>query len=109
MEEDEVRWMKIDNITEIGIDDIGRLYIKPENKKFTMIWRSATEVHWDEKDNFLYSPKPREWTYLMWYKQIASAILNEYGCKLIITPDTRWISVPDDLKLQILLFNSTFL
>jgi hypothetical protein len=93
--------MKTDSITEIGIDDIGRLYIKPENQKFTMIWRSATEVHWDEKNNFLYSPKPREWTYLMWYKHIISVVDSECLCKLLITPDTKWLLIPEDLKQEI--------
>ncbi len=93
--------MHIDNITEIGIDDSGRLYVKPEKEKITMIYRAAMEVHWDTKYEFLYSPKPREWTYLMWYKQIISAALDEYGCKLITTPNTKWISIPDELSQEI--------
>ncbi|WP_316787692.1 hypothetical protein [Pedobacter frigoris] len=55
--------MKSDSITEIGIDSKERLYIIPENEQFTMIWRSASEVHWDENRLRLYSPKPREWSY----------------------------------------------
>jgi len=93
--------MAFDDILEIGIDENGRLFIKPEKNKFTLIYRSATEVHWDENKDFLYSPKPREWTYLDWYRHIVSAIEIEYGCKLIIRPNTKWISIPEDLKQEI--------
>lgn len=50
--------MITDEIIEIGIDDLVRLYIKPKIQKFTLIYRTATEVHWDAKNGFLYSPKP---------------------------------------------------
>ncbi|WP_431311605.1 hypothetical protein [Pedobacter albus] len=56
--------MQVENILEIGIDKLERLYIKPEKLSFVLIYRSATEVHWDSNGHFLYSPKPREWTYL---------------------------------------------
>lgn len=91
--------MKTDNIKEIGIDDEGRLFIRPEKEQFHMIWRSATEVHWDN-DGFLYSPKPRDWSYLDWYKHIV-AIAEDYGCKLVPTARTRWSSIPDELRNEI--------
>ena len=93
-----------DSISEISIDDSGRLCIKPTTKEFTFIYRSATEVHWDNNKRFLYSPKPREWTYLDWYKQIFSAILSEYGCELTTTTDTKWSKIPEELKRDILDF-----
>ncbi|MFM7895444.1 MAG: hypothetical protein ACKO8L_05815, partial [Flavobacterium sp.] len=60
--------MRFDEIIEIGIDELERLYIKPKKEKFTLIYRTATEVHWDNEKHFLYSPKPKDWTYLDWYK-----------------------------------------
>lgn len=39
--------MTQDDIIEIGIDKSDRLYIKPKTEKFSMIYRSAAEVHWD--------------------------------------------------------------
>jgi hypothetical protein len=56
--------MRTDNIIEVGIDRLERLYIKPKEERFTLIYRTATEVHWDNKDYFLYSPKPKDWSYL---------------------------------------------
>lgn len=53
--------MTTDNITEVGINTDGQLYLKPYKEKFPLIWRSASEVHWNDKEHHLYSPKPREW------------------------------------------------
>jgi hypothetical protein len=52
--------MILDEIIEIGIDNLQRLYIKPKKVKFTLIYRTATQVHWDSEKLFLYSPKPNE-------------------------------------------------
>jgi len=52
--------MTIDKILEIGIDHKERLFIKPGKERFTLIYRTASEVHWDSNGLFLYSPKPRE-------------------------------------------------
>jgi hypothetical protein len=94
-----------DNIAEIFIDGIGRLCIKPEKEKFVMIYRSATEVHWDANRNLLYSSKPREWTYFNWYKHIVSTIFTECNCRLKITNHTKWVSISEDLKEDIIAFD----
>src|SRR5688572_7804848 len=94
--------MITDKILEIGIDEAGKLYLKPEKEKFTLIYRSATEVHWDATKMFLYSPKPREWSYLDWYKHIVSVIKTEAYCTLKITLETKWVNVPDELQQEIL-------
>ena len=92
--------MKIDNIIEIGIDNMERLYIKPEQTKFTLIYRTATEVHWDNKSLFLYSPEPKNWTYLQWYKHIIN-VAEDCNCKLIITEKTKWKNISEELKSEI--------
>ena len=56
IEADAGRAMKTDFIKEIKIDESGRLCIFPEKEKFTLIYRSAAEVHWDNDHLFLYSP-----------------------------------------------------
>jgi len=93
--------MRTDKIIKIEIDESGRLLITPDTERFTMIYRSAAEVHWDNKMNALYSPKPREWSYLDWYKHIVSLIVTDCNCRLLITESTEWINVPDDLKNEI--------
>jgi Integron Cassette Protein Hfx_Cass5 len=91
-----------DNISEIGIDDKERLFIKPEKATFPLIYRTATEVHWDDKNKFLYSPKPNEWTYLDWYKQIIGVVETECNYKLKLKNATKWTNISDDLKKQII-------
>jgi hypothetical protein len=93
--------MRTDKIIKIEIDESGRLLITPDTERFTMIYRSAAEVHWDNKMNSLYSSKPREWSYLDWYKHIVSLIVTDCNCQLLITESTDWINVPDDLKNEI--------
>lgn len=101
--------MTTDNIIAVGIDKEGRLFIKPQTKRFTLVWRSATEVHWNDKEAYLYSPKPREWSYFDWYKHMVEVIAKNYNCKLLIVNDADWLNVPDELKSQILQFtNSEF-
>lgn len=93
--------MKKDFITSIEIDNEGRLMIKPEKEKFTLIYRTASEVHWDQAKSALYSPKPREWSYLDWYKHIIRIVKEECLCGLFLTKKTNWINIPPELKSQI--------
>jgi len=90
-----------EEIIEIGIDDKERLFIKPKKERFALIYRTATEVHWDEKENFLYSPKPREWSYFDWFRQITSVVETDCNCKLLLTTRTIWTNIPNELKIQI--------
>jgi hypothetical protein len=100
--------MKADIIVEIGINDSGQLYIKPQNEQFTMIWRSATEVNWNEKENYLYSPKPGEWSYLDWYKHIVAVVRDECNIQLHISVSTVFVNLNDELKQDIIIFDSGF-
>jgi len=94
--------VKTDNIKEIKIDDFGRFCLYPENAQFDYIYRAAAEVNWDAKDLFLYSPKPREWSYFNWYLQIIAAVRNEYGYILMVTENTKWTNIADDSKQLII-------
>ena len=58
------------------------------------------EVHWEPNERFLYSPKPREWTYFDWFRQIINAAA-EQSCVLHITPETSWNRIDTDLRSQI--------
>ena len=93
--------MRVDNITEVGIDKLGRLYIKPKEEKFTLIYRTAIEVHWDNEEYFLYSPKPKDWSYLNWYQHIIKVIETECNCRLNLTKDTVWKNINEELKTEI--------
>lgn len=91
-----------DEIVEVGIDKNGRLIIRPKRERFSLIYRTTTEVHWDEKDLFLYSPKPREWSYFDCYRHIIDVADKECSSKLILTHRTIWTNIENDLKKQII-------
>jgi hypothetical protein len=44
--------MTINKISETGIDDKELLYINPDKERFTLTYRTATEVYWDNKGLF---------------------------------------------------------
>lgn len=93
--------MERDEIIEIGIDSEERLYLVPKSKQFPLIYREAKEVSWSPEGKCLYSPKPREWSYVRWYNQIVNAA-KEQSCILSISKNVKWVDVPESLKLEIL-------
>jgi hypothetical protein len=93
--------METDQIKRIEIDEDGRLHIYPLKSKFPMIYRTATEVHWNPERKSLYSPTPREWTYFEWYKHIVNVVEEGGLYSFQITEVTQWINIPDDLKNEI--------
>ena len=90
----------IDQIIEIGIDDRGRLYIKPKEKEYPMIYREAVEVHWDHEGKFLYSPKPRDWSYFDWFRHILDTA-DPRCMELKLTEETKWKEINEELRFQI--------
>lgn len=91
-----------DEIIEVGIDKNERLFIRPKNERFTLIYRTATEVHWDDNELFLYSPEPRERSHLDWFRHIIDVADKECNCKLVLTRRTLWRNIENDLKKQII-------
>lgn len=90
-----------DAISEVGISDEGGLYVRPASATFEYIWRAAMEVHWDPQRRRLFGPKPKEWTYVDWFKQIVAAAADEYGTQLRLTPQTAWANTPDAVRADI--------
>ncbi len=93
--------MTEDAISEVGIDSEGRLYVRPSSVSFEYIYRAAMEVNWDAKERRLFSPRPREWTYADWFRQIVAAAADEYGIRLKLTIETTWSNIAEPLKNEI--------
>jgi len=93
--------MESDLIIEIGIDNEKRLYVKPESKSFPYIYREAMEVHWNDKELYLYGAKPRQWEYKDWYVQILSAAKVQ-NCVLKLAENCVWSGISNELKEKIL-------
>jgi Integron Cassette Protein Hfx_Cass5 len=90
-----------DQIVEVGIDQDGKLYVRPGEQTFSYIYRAAMGVGWDSLRRALFAPKAREWSYLDWFRQILAAAADEYGVRLRIGAATTWSDVPDLLRSQI--------
>lgn len=94
--------MNKEKIIMVGIDELDRLFVKPESKSFPSIYRAAMEVNWDEDKKVLFSPKPREWSYQNWFEQIINAVKNECNTILIVDENTRWENISQNTKEDIL-------
>ncbi|OGD67388.1 hypothetical protein A2442_02685 [Candidatus Campbellbacteria bacterium RIFOXYC2_FULL_35_25] len=94
--------IKIENIAEIKIDSSGRLFVRPEKRIFDLIYKGVYPVSWDDNNKFLYYPNPEKMTYMETYSEILAAVLNEYDCRLKLTPNTVWVNIPDNIKKFIL-------
>ena len=92
--------MKQEFVAAIEIDSAGRIHVTPSGSEFPYIYREAMEVSWSDSSKTLHSPVPREWTYAQWVQQIFAAAA-EQGVKLILGPDTKWINVPDLLRVEL--------
>lgn len=93
--------MQYEAITEVGIDSMDRLYVCPAITSFDHRYRAGMGVHWDSEKRRLFSPKPREWSYVRWFEQIVAAAAGEYGVQLGLTPQTVWSNVPEELRSAI--------
>ena len=96
--------MDLVEINEVRISEDGKLFIKPTSnpsKVFKFVYRAAMEVYWDEDTQCFYTPKPREWTYLDWYKQVLAAVVSEMGVQLSITENTDWKNIPVKVQQEI--------
>lgn len=98
--------MERDAISEIGIDDKGRLYVAPETKTFPYIYREAMEVHWNETRRYLFAPPPPRAQLAMpiWWFQRILAAAREQACELYFSSETKWHNVPVELKDEIVTF-----
>jgi hypothetical protein len=91
-----------EHIDEIGIDEDGRLYVRPRQRTFPFIWRAAMGIEWDPSRSALLGPKPpNDWSYLQWFTQIVDAASGEYGVRLKISTGTVWTNVPDAIRHEI--------
>jgi Integron Cassette Protein Hfx_Cass5 len=81
------------DITKIGIDDLGRLIVYPKlsaGQDYAFIYRAGMEVNWDPQSKCLFTPVPREWSLAQWFAQIFRAMKSEYGVRLVVSDDTKW-------------------
>ena len=86
-------------ISQVEIDGDGQLHVVPADRSFAYIYREGMEVQWDAARTSLHSPKPREWSYARWFKQILAAARAQ-DCQLELSSNTRWLNIDAGLKEQ---------
>jgi hypothetical protein len=97
-------------ITKIEIDESGKLLVTPIinwNDFFQFIYRAATGVRWNENSKCFVAPVPKEWSQFDWYANIVTSVRSENGVNLKITPRTKWLNVPDSLKVKIMNYDKS--
>lgn len=45
-------------------------------------------------------PRPGEWSYQKWFRQIVAAVASEYRIQLVLRPDTIWVNVGDGMRSE---------
>lgn len=89
-------------IAEVGLDDEGRMFVRPTKGSFEHVYRAAMGVYWDEPSRRLsHSQPPKDWTPVQWFQQIVAAVADEYGVLLKPTFQTTWADVPNELRSAI--------
>ena len=101
----------MDNIKIIKVEvlETKELSVTPEvnrNDLFQFIYRTATGVTWNEKEQCFISPIPKEWSHFDWYANIVDSVISEMGVNLIITKSTKWHNVPQNIQDNITNYES---
>ena len=90
--------MRQEQIAEVRIDDLHRLFLRPVETTFDKIYRAAMGVDWDEEAQALVGPAPREIGHSRWFEHILAAAADEYGVALTLGPHTVWTNVSPDVR-----------
>jgi hypothetical protein len=90
-----------EELTQIGLNDKNQLFLKPKNKSFSMIYRLAKGINWDNLENTLHSMPIDEWSKYKWYLHILNTIYKECGIELIPTKKTEYINLDRKSQNQI--------
>lgn len=82
-----------EEITDIGIDEKSQLFVKPRTRKFSMVYRLAKGINWDQSQHTLHSTPIKDWSNYKWYLHILNTIYIDCGVELIPTKNTEYINL----------------
>ena len=84
-------------IDEVGASQTLGIYLRPrlpKGRDYDCVWRDATSVRWDETTRSLYSLRITGQDTLAYYEQIVAAVQREYGDRLELSAETRFLTLP---------------
>jgi len=64
-------------------------------------YRAARGARWDDSARALYTAAPETSSYFDRFQHIAEAAADEYGKLLVVSEQTEFTNVPDDLEKKI--------
>ncbi len=94
-----IRFMEI---VEVGINNQGQFFIRPNDASFDTINTIAPALQWHIESKMLYVPEPGPWPPLGWFRYIIKMCKRGYQCHLELTETTVWVNISDELKQQML-------
>lgn len=95
--------MRVVTVAEVRIDQAGHLLIMPNlaaDEDLRFIYRAGHEANWDAAARALTAPVPKAWSHFDWFREVASAVAEEYAIELVVTDATKW-NVPESLRRDI--------
>jgi hypothetical protein len=94
-------------IYKVSILPAGTLAIFPAkaSSSYQYVYREASEVYWDNKNQYFYSPVPREWDYKDWYRHIVSIVRTGLSIRLNLSNDTKFEANEDNFKSDMISAN----
>jgi hypothetical protein len=82
----------------VRLDSDGRLRLRPSGPStYPYIYRDASSVRWDERNRELYVLEVPGFDVPAEFKQIIAAVAREYGDRLVLSPLTEYVGLPDKL------------
>ena len=90
-------------IREILIDDQGHLLVRPRTPEvdYELVYRDASGIRWERTLQGFVAYQPDRWEHAMLFQQIVMAVRNEYGDCLLVSNETCWTNVPDEIRKTI--------
>jgi hypothetical protein len=91
-------------IAQVEVAASGLLHVKPsvpDSEGFEHIYRTATGVRWLKDQRALAPARVVELSLAQWFAEIVAAAASEYGVRLLLTPETKWVNVPELLRSEI--------
>ena len=95
--------MKTCAISEMRVDESGRLLVKPASPEahYDFIYRAGNGLRWDASEKAFVAYEPQRWSHPELLKHIIRTVRSEYDDDLVLNDATRWSNVPESLRREL--------
>ncbi len=88
----------------IEIDPLGRFQIGPKlgtHHLYEYIYREASGLRWNRERAAFCASEPSRWEHAELFAHVAATLRSTFGENLLISKETTWSGVPQDLKAKL--------